>query len=160
MKTIYLIRHAETEEKKKEQSDFVRQLNSNGNKQLHVMSNQLKKLDFKPSLFISSSAKRTTSTAKFMANDKPVIYMKSIYESSLSNLIKLINEFPNDHSKIALIGHNPSLNYLSNYLTDEIYNDIPPCSIIKIELEIENWNEVIQGIGIQKFFIYPKMFIV
>ena len=122
------------------------------------MANKLDELSFSPSLIICSPAKRTMLTSELLAKDTSTLFINSIYEASLNDLVHIINTLPNKHNEIAMIGHNPSITKLSNYLTDDYIDNMPTCSVVKIELEIDNWNETIQGIGTKKYFIYPKMF--
>lgn len=163
MKTLYLIRHAKSDWNNPNLTDFERPLNKRGLRDAPFMGEELAKLNFKPELIICSSAKRTTSTAKLICTENnyaitDVVFDQSIYASSVDNLISLINLLPNQKNEIAIIGHNPSITGLSNYLTDNYIGNMPTCSIVKIELEIDNWDEVITGIGIQKYYIYPKAF--
>jgi phosphohistidine phosphatase len=163
MKTLYLIRHAKSDWNNPNLTDFERPLNKRGLRDAPFMGKELAKLNFKPELIVCSPANRTTSTAKFICTENSysiadVTFDQSIYESSIDNLISLINLLPNEKTEVALIGHNPSMTGLSNYLTDEYIGNMPTCSIVKIELEIENWDEVITGIGAIKFYIYPKKF--
>jgi len=158
MKTIYLIRHAKSDWNTSAPTDFERPLNKRGLRDAPIIANELKTLNFAPTLVLCSPAQRTTATSELIVKDKKVIFEQSIYEASLKDLTILINDVPNKHSEIALIGHNPSITYLSNHLTGEYISNMPTCSVVKIVLEVDSWMEVIAGIGTQKFFIYPKMF--
>ena len=163
MKAIYLIRHAKSDWNNSELSDFERPLNKRGLRDAPFMGGKLSELKFNPDLIICSPAQRTTSTAQLLCSKtnysfEHIKFEPSIYESSLNNLIELINDLPNTANEVAMIGHNPSTTMLSNYLTDDYIGNMPTCSIVKIELEIEDWNEIVQGIGSQKYFIYPKAF--
>jgi phosphohistidine phosphatase len=160
MKTLYIIRHAESNRIGSITSDYERTLSMKGKKDILLITNKLIELDFNPDQVICSSSKRTVSTAQLICTEinyplKDIIFKRSIYESSVNTLISLINSLPNNKNEIAILGHNPSITELSNYLTDELIVNMPTSSIIKIELEIDNWNEIIRGIGIQRFFINP-----
>jgi len=164
MKTLYLIRHAKSNWNNTELTDFERILNKRGLKDAPFMSKKLKELNCTPDYILSSSSQRTFITAKLICEGinyplKDVCFERSIYEASTSTLISLINLLPNNKDEVAIIGHNPSITQLSNYLTDDYIGNMPTCSIVKIELEIDHWNEVVHGIGIQRFFIYPKAFV-
>jgi phosphohistidine phosphatase len=164
MKTLYLIRHAKSDWNNSELTDFQRTLNKRGLNDAPFMAKKLNELDFQPDHIVCSSSQRTSTTAKLICKGinfplKEVSFDQSIYEASLTTLISIVNSLPNNKNDIVIIGHNPSITGLSNYLTDNYIGNMPTCSIVKIELEIDNWYEVIGGIGIQKFFIYPKKFI-
>ena len=83
---------------------------------------------------------------------------KSIYNSSYLNLNEITNKIDNNLNSIAIVGHNPGLTNFSNYLTNNYIDNIVTCGIVKIELEIESWMEIVEGIGSKVFYIYPKMY--
>jgi phosphohistidine phosphatase len=163
MKTIYLIRHAKSSWDNPALSDFNRTLNERGKANAPLMGKKLVEEDAVIDCFISSPAKRTTETSLSIANEmnypsKKIIFDERIYESSLIDLIKVANEIPNQFNNVALIGHNPSISQLFNYLAGEDLHHFPTCGIGKVELEIDQWSEIVKGIGRKIFFIYPKMF--
>lgn len=163
MKSIHLIRHAKSSWENSDLDDFSRTLNERGKKDAPFMANKLKDSGCNPDCFISSPAKRTTETSKIIATAisydiEKIIFDERIYHSSLPQILQVLNEIPNNFNNIVLIGHNPTLTQLSNCLTDDFIDHIPTCSIVKIELDIDDWKHIIQGIGNKNFFIYPKMF--
>lgn len=163
MKAIHLIRHAKSSWQTPTTDDFSRTLNERGWKDAPFMARKLKELGLQPDYFVCSPAKRTTETSKIIANElnidfDKIIFDERIYESSLKQLLQVINELPNNFNNAILVGHNPTLTQLSNYLTDNFIDNIPTSGIVKIELDIDNWQHIIQGIGRKIFFIYPKMF--
>ncbi len=159
MKALYLIRHAKSDWNNPSLSDFDRPLNKRGFRDAPFMAEKLGDLNFNPGLIVCSPAQRTTTTAEIISKNASILYDSSIYEASLSDLMHLINFLPNEHETIAIIGHNPSMTSLANYLTGDFIANMPTCSIVKVEFDIDNWNEVIQGMGTQKYFIYPKAFV-
>ena len=163
MKTIYLIRHAKSSWDNSALSDFNRTLNERGKANAPLMGKKLIEENTVIDCLISSPAKRTTETSLLMGKElnypsEKIIFDQRIYEASLSDLIKVLNEIPNQFSNVAIIGHNPAISQLFNYLTDEDLHHFPTCGIGKIELEIDQWLEIVKGIGRKIFFIYPKMF--
>lgn len=163
MKVIHLIRHAESISETPTIQDFLRTLTEIGKRDSHFMAKKLNELNLAPDVIICSPAKRTTDTAKVFAKELAfdfdnIIFDKRIYESNLKQLLEILNETPNYINDLILIGHNPTLTQLSNYLTNDYIDNIPTCGIVKIELEIDDWQHIIEGIGRKIFFIYPKMF--
>lgn len=163
MRTLYLTRHAESDWKDTDTSDFERTLNESGKKEASFIGLQLNNLEVTPHLITSSSAKRAYQTIQLISNeiDYPfdaIEFNKSIYNANLNDLLKIVHHLPNNHSNIMLVGHNPTMTDLANYLTGNAIGNMPTCSVFKIELHIDNWQEIIQGIGSQQFFIYPKMY--
>jgi len=163
MKTTYLIRHAKSSWENPTLSDFNRPLNERGKANAPLMGKKLAEEKTVIDCLISSPAKRTTKTSLLICKElnyphEKIIFDERIYESSLIDLIMVVNEIPNQFNNVALIGHNPAISQLFNYLTDEDLHHFPTCGIGKIELEIDQWSEIIKGIGRKIFFIYPKMF--
>lgn len=163
MKIIHLVRHAKSSWNNSDLPDFSRTLNEVGKKEVLFMANKLKEMGCNPDYFISSPSKRTKETSKIIAtalnfNFEKIIFDERIYHSSLDQMLKILNEVPNSFNNIILVGHNPTLTQLSNYLTDDFIDYIPTSGIVRIELDINDWMHIVQGIGNKNFFIYPKMF--
>lgn len=163
MKTIYLIRHAKSSWDNPALSDFNRTLNARGKANAPLMGKKLVEEQALIDCLISSPAKRTTETSLILCYElnyrlDNIVFDERIYEASLKTLVNVVNEIPNQFNSVAIVGHNPAISQLFNYLTDEDLHHFPTCGIGKIELEIDQWSEIIQGIGRKIFFIYPKMF--
>ena len=163
MKTIYLIRHAKSDWNNPILTDYERPLNKRGKTDAPFMGKKLNELKPNIDLVLSSPAKRAYQTSKAIAkeinyNFDSIKFDESIYHSSHQNLNAVINNLPSNHNSIALIGHNPGLTIYSNYLTNNYIDNIVTGGIVKIELEIDNWNEIVEGIGSKIFYIYPKMY--
>ncbi len=163
MKTIYLIRHAKSDWGVANLSDFDRPLNNRGKRDAPFMGKQLKELGILPDTIIASPAKRALQTINSICIEidfpfSKVEFIDSIYHSPVKNLTTVLNGLSNKYNTAFLVGHNPGLTELSDYLTEDYLDNISTCGIVKIELEIDDWNEIIQGIGIKKFFIYPKLY--
>ena len=163
MKVIYLIRHAIAEQNSVNNEDISRALSQKGKEDAELMALKLKELNVNPDLIVCSIAKRTVSTKKIICKqigdlNTNIIIDSSIYEASLDYLTFLVNTLPSRFNEVFLIGHNPAITLLSNYLTEDFIDNIPPCGIVKIEMEIEKWNEIVPGIGNKKYFIYPETF--
>ena len=162
MKVVYLIRHAKSEGNNPSIIDFNRVLSPKGLEDAQLMAIKLKELHVQPELIVCSSAQRTISTKQIIGKQinnlhTNIILDPSIYEASLNYLTFLVNALPSKSNHVIIIGHNPGITLLSNYLTDDLIDNIPACGVVKIELNIENWNEIIQGIGTIRYFIYPEI---
>ncbi len=162
MKAIYLIRHAKSSWKTIDQIDHERPLNKRGTRDFPLIASRLKQVKLQPELIICSNAKRTKSTAELLCKEidysyDNVNFDSSIYEAPLENLLTVINKIPSNLNDVVLIGHNPGITLLSNYLTEDYIDFIPTSGVVKIELEIDSWDEIVKGIGLKKFFLYPKM---
>ncbi len=159
MKTIYLIRHAESDLNK---DDFHRTLSNTGKENAKSMSQHLEVLGIKFDKIFCSNAMRTRVTAKYLCNDihynaSQIQYKESLYLITPANLIQFISNSDDSNDVIAIISHNPGLTQTRNYLTNENSGDIPPCGVVKVDLTIDNWNEITAGIGSESLYVYPNM---
>lgn len=163
MKTIYLIRHAKSDWNNPNLSDFDRPLNKRGKKDAPFMGKKLNSLTPNIDLIIASPAKRALETVKAICPEidysfDNIQFDESVYHSSYNNLNSIVNNLNNELNSIALVGHNPGLTNFSNYLTDNYIDNIVTSGIVKIKLDIDNWNEIVEGVGSKVFYIYPKMY--
>ncbi len=161
MKTIYLIRHAKSSWSEIGVSDYERPLNRRGKKDLSFMANRLKEFGIKPDLILSSPAKRAKKTTKKIAStigydEENIVYKESLYDSSYTNYRYLLDELNDNINSIFIIAHNPTLTDVGEKLSGAILTNIPTCSIVAIEFEVDSFKDITEGIGKIIFFDYPK----
>lgn len=163
MKKLYLIRHAKSCWDNPHLSDFDRPLNNRGKHDAPLMGKILKRMKIKPDVIYSSGANRAISTALIIAkeldyDEDRIIVENNIYESSIMDLIEIIHEIPDEIKTAFIVGHNPGINLLSDYISDKEIDNIPTCGIVGIEFDIKDWREVQQKTGKQILFEYPKKY--
>jgi len=161
MKTLYLVRHAKSSWKYPNLDDFERPLNNRGRKNAPFMGKVLKKLKVAPDLVISSPANRASTTARMIAAaiNYPlgnIRYSEAIYEFSEKALIHVVKQINDAVNKAMVVGHNPALNGLANYIGDQPIGNIPTCGAICVELDISSWAKLNAHCGKLKFFEFPK----
>ena len=161
MKTLYLVRHAKSSWKYPNLDDFERPLNKRGRKSAPFMGTILKKLKVAPDLILSSPANRASMTARIIADkigyplDK-IRYSESIYEFSANALIDIIEQLEDGVDKVMLVGHNPALTDLANYIGDKPISNIPTSGVFCADLDIPSWAKIGDQCGKLKFFEFPK----
>jgi phosphohistidine phosphatase len=161
MKTLYLVRHAKSSWKYPNLDDFERPLNKRGRKSAPFMGKILKKLKVAPDFIISSPANRAAMTARIIADIinyplEKIRYSESIYEFSEDALIHVVKDIDDAVNKAMVVGHNPALNGLANYIGDQPISNIPTCGVYCVELDIATWAKIGQQCGKSKFFEFPK----
>jgi phosphohistidine phosphatase len=161
MKTLYLVRHAKSSWKFPNLDDFERPLNNRGRKNAPFMGKVLKKLKVAPNLVIASPANRASMTARMIAAAinyplENIRYSEAIYEFSEKALIHVVKKIDDDVNKAMVVGHNPAINGLANYISDQAIGNIPTCGAICVELDISSWANVNAHCGKLKFFEFPK----
>lgn len=159
-KNLYLLRHARADEKLIDQHDQDRQLNSVGLQNATRMGINFSKKQVQFDIIISSPAIRAISTASLVAEQikyEPArIHQNSeIYEASIRSLLQVINNFKEEWDVVLLVGHNPSITYLAEYITKHDIGDVTTCGVVNIEFNKMKWEEVSEGTGTFKEYEFP-----
>lgn len=160
-KQIYIIRHAKAEEHSFAKPDYPRRLIAKGKNKAHRIANELAQdlYEMENTRMISSTADRAYETAEIFAEvlgiEKQNIQLeKSIYEASTDTLLKIVNKAPEKIDSLVLVGHNPGLSHLCNYICDT-YINLKTSEVAIIELPVGfNFAMVSSGIGILKRIIH------
>ena len=85
-----------------------------------------------------------------------ICYSENIYDFSANALIDVIKQLDNVAHKAMLVGHNPALTELSNYIGGEAISNIPTAGVFCAELDIPSWAKISDRCGKLIFFEYPK----
>lgn len=160
MKNLFLVRHAKSDWKNIGLTDFERPLNERGNRDKKAMGERLKKKSVLFESFISSSAKRTTQTSLALAKSinfptNKIEFFEELYHASPSVMLSFINKTDNKTSNLMMVGHNPGVSLLCDYLCNYSI-DFPTLGMAKISFETENWMEVSAQTGTLEWFDFPK----
>ncbi len=162
MKRLYLVRHAKSSWKDDSLADFDRPLNSRGKRDAPFMGKLLaSEYQIAPDVCVSSPAKRAAKTAKILASEigfpkKRIVYDKNIYEADVPSLLEVLHGLDEKAAHVMLVGHNPGLTNLAEYLADMEIGTIPTCGIFGVEFMVDGWQNVEEGKGHLMFFEYPK----
>jgi phosphohistidine phosphatase len=161
MKTLLLIRHAKSDWKHLELSDFDRPLNQRGLHDAPLMAKRLQQRGIRPDCIISSPAIRALTTAQLFADGlkigRDIIKTNpQLYMAQLPTAIETIHDLNNDWQTALLVGHNPYMTELANFLSNCYVENIPTCGIFCIQLTVDSWSDVTERAGKLMFFDYPK----
>lgn len=150
VRKLYLLRHGQAAVEHGLR-DFDRHLTPTGNRQLSALATRLKGLGFYPDKIYSSPSKRTRETAAIVSHELnyllPIEYIDGIYEASVKTLFDMVVQSDDSCQSLLIIGHNPAISYLFEYLTDSDYVGMTPGEIICVEFENLQWSEVSKGLG-------------
>ncbi len=160
MKTIFLIRHAKSSWGNDRILDHERILNQRGLIDAPAMGEKLKSLYEEPDKIICSTAQRAKKTADLIGQiwfpKKNIEFMKRLYESYPSDVLKILNAISPDINSIALIFHNPTVTDLANMLGILDLPDIPTCGVIVLKYNKKEWQSLEIGNCELVNFDYPK----
>ena len=161
MKKIYFIRHAKSSWNEAGLSDFERTLNKRGKKDVPFMASRLKSFNVMPDLVLSSSAKRAKKTAQMICEtigyDKDKLSIQDcLYDSSYDIYRYLLETLDDTLTSIFIIAHNPTITEVAERLSGSILTNMPTCSIVCVEFDIESFKNIKEEGGKVLFFDYPK----
>ena len=161
-KTLYLIRHAKSSWGNPGLRDHDRPLNDRGLHDAPKMAHFLAKNAEKPTLIISSTAKRALNTALYFADtfDIPEDKIRKeadIYEAQPIDVLKIIHQLPDAENSVLIFGHNPTFTSLANVFSEAMYiENVPTCGIVKIVTTAESWNTMYEGNAKVVACYFPK----
>ena len=161
-KQLYLLRHARTLERQPDEKDIDRILTPIGFQNANRMGMLFKNKKAKPDIIISSRAIRTQQTAESIAEHVSYDFNKvhinnEVYEASVRTLLSVINNFKEEWKTVILIGHNPSISYLAEYITGEPIGNMSTCGLVSVQFKLDSWSEVSEGNGDFQFYQYPDL---
>jgi len=164
MKRLILVRHAKTEVIRYDISDYQRSLVERGINDSKLIANKLFLKSIIPDLIISSPANRAIETTLLFANilQYPVDMIEQfddLYDGfTTQEFLALLHQFGKDKETVLVIGHNPSIEYLAFNLTEEFYHNVPTCTVIGIDFQIDEWSDIEVRTGKLAFYEYPKKY--
>ncbi|MCB0771464.1 MAG: histidine phosphatase family protein [Flavobacteriales bacterium] len=161
MRTLYVCRHAKSSWADGSISDHDRPLNERGSRDAPLMAREFRARKEHVDLLVSSTALRAITTAQAFAHelgyDPGSIHQSTaLYHADVPTLMQVITGLPGNASSVMLFGHNPGLTYLLDHLTDAGVDNLPTCGLVRIDMEIDDWQAVSRSIGTQRWYDHPK----
>jgi len=160
-KRLTLLRHAKSSWENAGLDDRDRPLNKRGERDAPMMGRRLLKKNTRPSLILTSPAKRARQTARLIAREigYPIEFLQTEHELYLAEpaaMLDIIAQQDNSFNDIVVCGHNPGITELSNYLSGVTIDNIPTCGMVYLEAEIKAWDELGGSPCTLAAFDYPK----
>ena len=163
MKRVILVRHAKSISYGYDQ-DYDRTITDRGEEDAQTISQELKKLDIHPDLIIASPAVRTSQTAWIYADalgyDKKMIrFEKKLFSGkSPENFLAMLQELEDEKVTVIVFGHNPTVYYYMHFLMRNFNDDVPTCSTVGIDFQVDSWSKIRERQGEMAFRFIPDMF--
>ena len=145
MKTLTIVRHAKSSWKDTGLRDRDRPLNKRGKRDAPEMGRRILAHGIRPSLIVSSPAKRawTTATAVAEAINYPREFLQkedALYLASLDTILDVIMAQDNGFNNLMLFGHNPGFTDMANFLVPGLTNNLPTAGVVSVEIDQDDWN--------------------
>jgi phosphohistidine phosphatase len=145
MKTLTLLRHAKSSWAESRLADHNRPLNDRGERDVPVMAQSMMDAGIRPSLILSSPAVRAWTTARIIAREigYPAEFLQrdpALYLANRSTLLDVVSRQENGFNSIVLVGHNPGLTELAQFLVPGITDNIPTCGLFSVSIDVDDWN--------------------
>lgn len=161
MLSLYITRHAKSSWSDAGMPDFERPLNERGMKNAAYMAKCFREREEPLDLILSSTAVRALTTALIFAKEldmgaSSVDRQSNLYHSTVPNLLSALHNLPETKRRVMIFGHNPGLTELVEHLCDEDIGSLPTCGTVRIDLHVDEWELVSQGVGTMIWMDYPK----
>jgi phosphohistidine phosphatase len=146
-RTLYLLRHADSLEKKINQSDKDRELSPRGRQQCEVVCECFREKKFRADLICSSSAMRTRSTSEIVAacigiDNQHIQYSDLLYEASVKNFCDVVAALGDEYTSVICVGHNPGISSFAEYLTGRYIGSMDTAGLAMMEFDISGWSQL------------------
>lgn len=150
MKHLFLVRHAKSSWADESLCDRERPLNARGESQLAPLGKALKAAGAFEGEIFTSDATRALATLEGALPDtvgtERCQHLGELYTFDYQRLIAWLKK-RHDGSRIMLVGHNPALLELAQWLLKQPPEQLPTASFIHIRLSIKHWHQIDRGRG-------------
>ena len=145
MKTLTLVRHAKSSWKDTSLRDRDRPLNKRGKRDAPVMGKRIHEHGIRPSLIVSSPAKRAWTTAKAVAIELnyPLEFLQredGLYLASVDRILDVVASQDDGFNSLMIFGHNPGFTDFANFLSPGLTYNLPTAGVVSVEIDQDDWN--------------------
>jgi phosphohistidine phosphatase len=162
MKTLHLLRHAKSDWSGPEVADRDRVLNARGEGDAPRMGAALAQR-LQPMVLSASPARRAQLTLAGVCVGWPAIAglphrtEEALYTFSVRDLLAWLERQADTEASLFLVGHNPGLTDLVNYLAPAAgLVNLPTAGYVQLHLPIEHWWEVRGCRGSVALQLFPR----
>lgn len=126
------------------------------------MGERLRIRGARPSLILTSPAKRARATAKIVARELqfPREFMHTedaLYLASVGALLEIVRAQDDRCLDLMLVGHNPGLTDFANDLLPRLrLANLPTTGVVAMDFDVPSWAEVALGGAALVYYDYPK----
>ena len=162
MKRLTLLRHAKSSWRDTDLPDHERPLSGRGERDAPRMGERLSARHVRPSLIITSTAKRALDTARTVARvlgypHEFVQIEPSLYLADPGAILEVIGKQEERYTDVLVVGHNPGFTELVNRLLPDLeLHNLPTAGVVAMESTAARWADVAARNTTLLFYDYPK----
>jgi phosphohistidine phosphatase len=131
MRSLMLLRHAQTEDTRPGSPDHARRLTADGEQQAAALGEHLRRQQVRIDLVVCSSATRAQQTVQALRATAPVVVSDQLYNAGGDEILALVRELDDDVAHVLVVGHAPGMPSAAHELADPQTSD--PESLATIE---------------------------
>jgi len=144
MKTIYLIRHAKTNDAQRDQD---RKLIPLGIERTHKLGQFLKLMTSKVDVMYASSAIRAVETAEILApyihkKPKDIHYNDALYLTHEEEYFRILMSLDDKKNSILFVGHNPEVTNIVRFFIPDFNGFMRTSECYCIDIHSDDWRQI------------------
>ncbi len=168
MKTLSLLRHADSKRSRGGETDIDRALAERGRRAASAIGAWMRNERRIPSVVLHSTARRAVETWRLVAPklgaEIPEIADDTLYLAAPGHLFKTAAAVPDGHASVLIVGHNPGLHELALALVGDgaggevarLRQSYPAGALAEIRLAIDRWSDLRPASGRLERLVLPS----
>ena len=160
MKSIYLLRHAKSDWEADYGEDHERPLASRGVKAAKRIGRLMGASGYLPDVILSSTAVRARTTVEIAEKagewGREIRLESSLYGADTQEIVRLARGISGDAESALFVGHEPGWSQAVSRLSGGGSVRMPTACLARIDLDVDAWSDVREGIGQLICLIPPK----
>jgi len=118
MRSLLLLRHAQTESSRPGSGDHARRLTPDGERQAAALGDHLRSRQPPLDVVLCSSATRAQQTVEAMRTAAPLVVSDRLYNAGADEILAVIRDLADDVWHVLVVGHAPGLPSVVHELAD------------------------------------------
>jgi phosphohistidine phosphatase len=155
MKKLYLLRHSYAVNDTTA-SDFLRPLDKTGVSLCSRIANFIYQKDIAFDQIFCSPALRTKQTIELIEQhlnkQLNIQLLHELYQAEYMELYDIIRSIDDNFTNVMIVGHNPSITQIYNYLTEITQLSFAPGNLAALSFSQDSWQNLRSNTGTLKVF--------
>lgn len=161
MKRLYLLRHTKADWSVDVVHDRDRPLARKGEQDAGLVGHFLASLGQIPDEVLASTAVRARETARHVVEgggwDREIRTSDDLYDAPPWKILRQLRQQSNGIDSLLLVFHEPTCSETLSDLVGHVSVKMPTGALARIDLSVEDWDEVETGAGTLSWIVTPKI---